>query len=450
MKQTVFLLALATSLLLGACVGDSKLPKATGKASITAINAIQGSPTLNFLIEERSIGTVAYKGTSTSGRYDDLEYDFNFDALFAGDTALTRIATEHIDFIANQNYTLLASGTMAAPVLTVWEEPERDFVDTDTAFQARFAHTSSSLSAATIDIYFAPDGVAPVLGEQVATLNFGEISAALDFESGDYVLIITTAGDPADVLFTSRPTNVFARNDLIITPFDGDANDTTSLVVRGLGAQGSSLPFRDPLATSTVQFLHAAMEMGATDVFDDAALSSQILSNHAYRDLTAEFPVAPGNYEYFYTPTGGTTVVSLDTTFIAGESQHFRIAAVGSGGSYSTINTTLNRRSISTAAKLLYFQTSNNFDLTDLFLVDAGTSITDQLAFRSGIPSRIPGVPLEIAPGSYDLFITDSTTSDILAGPFRLDVALGDVVDMVVFDNPTDPAVLDMVVYPTP
>ncbi len=449
MKRTVLLLALVTSQLLSACAGDSNFPTATGKASITAINAIHGSPSLNFLIQERSIGTVAYQGTSTAGSYDDLDYTFSFDTFFAGDTVLTRIASQDIEFVVGQHYTLLASGTIAAPVLTVWEEPERDFVATDTVFQARFAHTSDQLGADTIDVYFALDGVAPVLGEQVATLNFGEISGALDFEADDYVITITTSGDPADVLFTSRPTTLLSRSDLIITPFDGDANDTTPLVVRGLGALGGSIPFHDTLATSTVQFLHAAMEMGATDVFDDAALSSRILSNHAYRDLTADASIAPGSNEYFYTPTGDTAVVFLDTTFTATESRRHRVTAVGTGGVYSAVTTLLDRRSISTAAKLLYFQSSSNFEFTDLYILDAGTDIAGQVPFRLAIPSRIPGSPVELAPGSYDLFITESLKTDILAGPFRLDVVIGDVVDMVVFDT-VDPAVLDIVVYPTP
>lgn len=449
MKRTVLLLVLATGLLLGACGSGSQLPVATGKASITAINAIHGSPSMNFLIEELLIGTVAYKGTTSTASYDDLDYTFNFDVFFAGDTALTRIASQHIDFVADQHYTLLAAGTLAAPTLTVWEAAQRTFTDTDTVFQVRFSHTSDSLSAISIDIYFALDGVAPVLGEQAATLNFGKISGALDFETGDYVVIITTSGDPADVLFTSRPTTILPRTDLIVTPFDGDANNVTPLVVRGLSVLGGAIPFHNLLASSTVQFLHAAMEMGTSDVFDDEALSSQILANHAYRDLTPDAPVAAGNHQYFYTPAGDTTVVSLDTAFTAAESLHYRVTAVGAGGAYSTTNTLLDRRSVNTAARLLYFQSSNNFELTDLYVVAADTTIADQTPFLSRVVSRGAAPAFELAPGSYDLYITEFLETEILAGPFRLDVATGDVVDMVVFDT-VDPAVLEMIVFPNP
>ncbi len=449
MKQTLLFLALASGLLVSACGGDSKFPVATGKASITAINAIVASPNLNFLIEERSIGQVAYQATTTTSSWDDLEFTFSFDAIFAGATEVTRIASQRIDFVAGQRYTVVATGTVAAPTLTVWETPERIFEATETTFQVRFSHTSASLSTGAIDIYLALDGVAPVLGQAAATVAYRDISPAMDFESGEYVAIITSSGNPTDVLFTSRPTTVLARTDMVVTPFDGDANNTTSIVVRGLGTLGGSIPFHEPLALSTIQFLHAAMEMGTTDVFDDAALSSQILTNHAYRDLTADTSIAAGTYQYLYTPTGGISAVALDTQFFAGEGLHYRVAAVGSGGVYSTINTILDRRSISTGAKLLYFQSTNNFEFTDLYAVDAGTSITDQFPIRPGVASRIPIAPIELAPGSYDLYVTDFLDKGILAGPTRLDVVLGDVVDMVVFDT-VDPAVLETVVFPIP
>jgi hypothetical protein len=447
MKRTVLLLVLTAGLFLGACGGGSQRPVATGKASITAINAIHGSPDMNFLIEERAIGQVGYKRTTAVASYDDLDYTFSFDIFFAGDTALTRLISQHIDFVADRHYTILANGTIAAPVTTVWDVPQRTFADTVTVFQTRFSHTSNSLSAIMIDVYFSSDGAAPVPGEEVASLNFGDLSAALDFEAGDYVVTITTSGDPADILFKSSPATILARTNLVVTPFDGDANDTSSLVVRGLGVLGGTIPFNDSLASSTVQFLHTAREMGTTDVYDDAALTSQILAGHAYRDLTADADIAVGSYEYFYTPANDTAAVLLSTNVTVSEGFHFRVTAIGTGGVYSTTNTILDRRSIDTAAKLLYFPSSSNYEFTDLYIVEAGTTIEDQTPFRTAIVSMLPIPSLELAPGSYDVYITEFLEKVTLAGPFPLNVVRGDVIDMVVYDTDVT-EVLDIVVYP--
>jgi len=449
MKRTFLLLVLTAGLFLSACGGGSQLPVATGEASITAINAIHGSPDMNFLIEERTIGQIGYKGTTAIARYDDLDYTFNFDIFFAGDTVITRLASQHIDFVADRHYTILASGTIAAPVTTVWDVPQRNFTDTDTVFQTRYSHASASLSAVTIDVYFSLDGTAPVLGEEVATLNFGELSDPLDFEAGDYIVTITTSGDPADIIFKSSPATILARTNLVVTPFDGDANDTSALVVRGMGALGGAIPFHDSLASSTIQFLHTAREMDTTDVYDDEALTSQVLTGHAYRDLTTDAAIAVGSYEYFYTPANDTAAVLLSTNFTVAEGLHYRVAAVGSGGVYSTVNTILDRRSIDTAAKLMYFMSSSNYEFTDLYIVESGTTIEDQIPFRSGVISRIPSASLEVAAGNYDVYITEFLEKVALSGPFPLDIVRGDVVDMVVYDTDVT-EVLDIVVYPLP
>jgi len=449
MKQTALLLALSASLLLGACGGDSSLPVATGKASITAVNAIYGSPALNFLIEERSLAAVPYKGTMPAASYDDLDYAFSFEVLIAGDTEVTRIASQNIDFIAGQHYTLLASGTLAAPTLTLWEIAERTFVDTETVFQARFAHTSDSMGA--IDVYFGLDGVAPVLGEQVATLAFGEISAPLDFETDEYAVTITTAGDDTDILYQSSASRILERTDLIIAPFDGDENDTSPIVVRALNTGGGAATFLDPNFPSTIEFLHGSYDLGSSDVYDDEALTSQLLSDHTFRQLTPATDIADGEYEFFYTPSDDTSVVSLQSTFIATNGAHFRIIATGTGGTYSTINMGLNRRSLSTAAKLNFLSTSSNFDFLSLYIVTADGTIENTLPFQAGIVSGQANAPYQMLPGSFDVYLTQFGDTEIIAGPFRIDVALGDVLDMVVYDKlDGDTGFVDIEVLPVP
>jgi hypothetical protein len=449
-KRTAIVLALVSGFLLGACSDGSSLPDATGKAEISAINAIYGSPDLTFLIEERSIGAVPYKQRSTTASYDDLDYTFNFDVFFAGNIELIRIASHHIDFVADQTYTILATGTVAAPILTVWESTKREFAATDTVFQARFSHTSNSLGA--IDVYFALAGVAPVLGQEVASLSFGGISAEMDFETDDYILTITASGDPTDILLESAVTTVPSQIDLIVTPFDGDANNTAPIVARGLVSTGGTIPFSDPLFPAALQFLHAARDLhvgvGAdlTDIYEDEALLSRVVAGIAYRELTAPAPVLSGDYVFSYTPAGDTSVVTLASPYTIAQPLNYRITVGGGNGVYVTTNVVLDHRAVDTAVKLLYSQLTNNFQFTNLYLVEAGTLIEGQVPFLSAVNSGQTSVH-EIAPGSYDVYITEFGETEIFAGPFRLDAALGDVFDMVVYDT-DDPVVQDIVLLP--
>ena len=178
MKRISGLFAAAAVLMLAACDTESTLPEATGKGTIRAINAMPTSPEFRLLIEERSLDTVAYRSASSPARYDDLEYTFNIEIPFAGESSVRRVASQFIDVQADKDYTLLVSGAVAAPTITLWENDERIFDEGSTVFQGYFAHAAASLG--TVDYYFAAPGVAPVLGEQVATLSFGEIAAPVD------------------------------------------------------------------------------------------------------------------------------------------------------------------------------------------------------------------------------------------------------------------------------
>ncbi len=104
MKQILVVLAFAATLMISGCGGESSLPKATGKANLRAINAIPTSSEINFLIEERSLGTAGYQNSTTPAPFDDLNYTFNFEAFYAGETSSRRFASENIDVVANQDY----------------------------------------------------------------------------------------------------------------------------------------------------------------------------------------------------------------------------------------------------------------------------------------------------------------------------------------------------------
>ena len=79
MKRYPVLIVCAAALLLGACGKESKLPKATGKGTVRALNTIPASPPLAFLIEERGLGLIGYKSATAAAQYDDLSYTFNFE-----------------------------------------------------------------------------------------------------------------------------------------------------------------------------------------------------------------------------------------------------------------------------------------------------------------------------------------------------------------------------------
>ncbi len=442
MKRIFLLLACIGMSLLVACGGDSRFPEASGKASIRAINAIPRSSVINFRVEQRSIDTIVYKTASTSVRYDDLDYTFYFDAQYSGEQTARRIGSRQLDVVADKDYTFLVSGPLANPTITLWEGDERIFEAEETVFEARFAHTAASLGS--VDVYFALPGVAPVLGEQVATLAFGEISPAVDYAADDYVLTITAAGDPAIIEYVSDTVTFAERGNYIITPFDGDTGDNGPVFARALNSTGNSLSMPDPRFPPTVEFINASMDLGTSDIYDDEMLTSLRLQNHAFRDVSAEIDVAVGANTFYYTPAGSTASVTLEGQMSAISGLRYRVFASGAAGALLWNFLIPDRQPIDTSAKFLIHPVSVNFAAVDLYIVDADATIDELAPSRPGLVSGLAVSPTLLAPGSYDVYLTAFDTKDIAAGPYRIDVARGDIVDTIVFDT-VDPAVLDIV-----
>ena len=109
-----------------ACGSDSSLPVATGKGTIRAINANPTSPEIGFLIEERTLDGMNYKGMAQPRRWDDLVYTFNFEYRPLGIGASNeRVASElldaslHLLYLGSPSAALRASSRVSYKV-TYW------------------------------------------------------------------------------------------------------------------------------------------------------------------------------------------------------------------------------------------------------------------------------------------------------------------------------------------
>ena len=123
---------------LASCTGDTAFPVATGKGTVRAINAIKTAPGITFMIEERLISAVEFKSSTSAQQYDDLEYIFNFEVLFVGDTERQRIASQFLDVVKDKEFTFIIGGALADPTITIWEVDVRVWSGTETVFEARF------------------------------------------------------------------------------------------------------------------------------------------------------------------------------------------------------------------------------------------------------------------------------------------------------------------------
>ena len=446
MRPLLYLVACAALLAVGGCAKESQRPVATGKANIRAINSIPGSPPIQFLIESRSLGGVDYKSTSSTARYDDLSYTFNFEAVLAGDTTRTRVASYPLDVVADMDYTFLIGGALDAPTITLWEEPATTFTGDEDTLSLRIGHTAQSLG--DVDVYFGPPGTVPVAGTAIGTLSYGEYLPPMDVTEGDYVLTYTPAGDPNTILFESNMLTLLKQTTRLLTIFDADENDTSPWSVRIINLDvGSSGIVADANYPSTARFIQASINFADSDIYDDDPFTTPIVAGHTFRDDTGDIPVPTGTVPITYTTAGDTSMllIDVDRDIPAGTHQLYVVANVA--GTDVLISSTPDRRSISTLARLSIMNTASNFDGLDVYLVTTGTSIDDVSPLLFGLTPGLTPIQIPVAANDYEVYVTIAGEKTVVAGPIPLSAQLGGVYFGIVYDT-TDPAVADFEFIP--
>ena len=423
--------------IISACTSDSQLPSPTGKGSVRAINAIGTSPPISFLIEERAIANVDFKTTSIKAPYDDFEYTFNIEAVLAGDTTQTRLASQSLQVVKDTDYTFVISGDLATPTLTVWDKPARVFADGDTVFEAGFGHMSPALG--NVDIFFADPAVVPAAGNEIGTLAPGERLPPLDLQAGEYVLTMTTAataGVLGDILFTSDVLTLQAASTLLFMIFDSDANDRGPFSVRAINeATGAVTNIVDPLFPPTIRFLHASQDLGVADIFIDDPLTTPVIEDQDFRGISAEIEIAEGALPVTYTAFDniGTILVDNDLSIPAGARIDYYV--VGEGASPVSVAAVPDRRSVETFARFTLVYAETNHASLDFYTVAVGTDIAEQTPRYVGMTVGLDPLASQLVAGSIDMYLTETGEKTVVVGPIQLDLALGDVVTAIVYDT---------------
>lgn len=446
MRKTLLLGCIAV-LTLGACTGESNFPVATGEGVVRAINTIPTSPTYGFLIEERTIGAAAYASVTNQTSWDDFPYTFNFDVVLPDSPLIQRVASSTIQVEDEGEYTFLITGEVAAPTIIVWEGVIRDWQDTETTFQTRFAHTAQSLGP--IDVYFAAPGIAPALGEQVATLSFGELQPPVDYELGEYVYIVTTAGDPNDVLFMAETLAPAAQVGFIMSVFDGTANDLGPLAGRLITDGGISTSLVDVGYLPTIRFFHASAALDPSDIYTDELLTDLIVTNHSFREVTGDIDIAPDTYPFTYTSVGNVGSILYEGSAVIFPTSHYQFYVRGPEGAQNSFVWVPNRRSVETQVKLSFIHTAINNPIVDFYIVEAGASILDAFPLFTNVNPGTQPLDSIIRESELEFYLTVAGEKTIVAGPVPLTTNYGDVLEFVSYDN-VDPATTDLILVPLP
>jgi hypothetical protein len=436
-----WILALSCALL--ACTESSR-ETASGRGNIRGVNAIVDVLDTNFLIEERSLGVLTYKSASPARRFDDLHYLFNFDIAITGQLNSQRIASIPREIVADHDFVFVAAGYVASPDTFVWEEPEREWTDTETVFEMAFAHLD--ITTGPLDVYFAPPGTDPVLGNQQGTIAYGDKTDVREFETGEYQLILTTPNSPLDVQYSGIPFTNPAGQTSTYMILTADPTITGSISVRQLLPAGDTFEVPDERFPPTIQLITASLETGNVDlVIDNDFVNPPTISDQPFGIVSADVDVPAGTTPFTYTAPGDTTALLEEDTSIA-TGRRTTIILLGDLSTLATTILTSQRRTLATEARIRFANAAFNNSPLDVYFSPEGSVLGDIFPLtRQELGAATDYI--QIAAGSYELTLTAAADKDIiLLGPVLIDLENGDIEEMVFLDN-VDPAIVDLLIY---
>jgi hypothetical protein len=442
-SAVALLIALA---LVGGCAKTSQT-EATGKGTIRGINAIVTAPDLSFLIEERSLGSVTFKGVAGFNRYDDLSYNFNFDIQLPGTTSLTRLATEFIDVVADTEYTLVLTGSVANPTIMRWEEPERTWAETETVFEADFVHLSPEIGE--VDVYFAPVGIAPTLGSAIGTLNYGDRIPYAEFQDAQFQIFVTPKDDvdPLNYLYQSAIFSSSPGTRVTFALFDPDPSITADIAVNLISASGGSTSIPDITKPAVIRLLHAAIDIGRVDGFFNSDFATNVFPDVGFGEVSAYTDIGTIATTVTLTDLGNTGAIVHEEE-ISGSGNSKRTIVLGGASSTLLFKGLRDEgRPLETNPVMRITNTSLNSDVVTIYLLDPGTPITaDERPVYAGLPVQVDTGFFGIESGIRELTITSFGTIEPISTPITIDVTNGDFADIVILDN-VDPGVVDVVIF---
>lgn len=435
-------LSALTLLLLAAGCSETRFTEATGEGTVRGINAVVQLDNVTFRIEEFALGGVPFKGSSATAPYDNLSYTFNFDLGVPGESAPRRLASRAVDVVDQQDYTFVLTGDATSQQIVLWERTQRDWVGDEDVFEIIVGHLNTTLAA--VDVYLVQTSQAVDPTTLVGSVNFGEQLDAYEAGIGEYQVIVTTQGQPTDILFQSVPVTILGGQTYIAAAFDADPSITGPASLRLINQGGTAVELPDERFPGTAQFINASLGLGNIDIAIDGDFTNLAVTDLEYGEVSPDVDAPSALTPFTYVPTGNTMPL-LEEDAVVPRGSRDMIILSGPPDGLVTIQLESPRRGFSTSAQFRLVSTTTNLDFVDIYLLEPGTDINTVNPQFFAVGRGFNRVTT-IAPGDLELTITELTGKTPVIPPQIVSLNANDFVEIILLDD-TDPTAVRTLIY---
>jgi uncharacterized protein DUF4397 len=419
----LLLLALAST----GCGSGRKNPPDT---TVRAINVVPSFQSLAFRREQLTASNLSVllgyqAGTSPDETYDEDTYTFYVASATIGTGQSVDRDSFSYKVVAGTLYTFVFMESGGAVTHTVLESPRLTSSATNAQVQA--AHGVETLP--TVDVYLEAPGTDISSATPWGTIGFKESLASREVPAGTYELVVTEAGNPAHVLFTTESFELGGgvSNTFVLSPDAGEGIAPLNvLLFNGTG----STPLVDDSYPAYMRALNGATDQAPRDVAVNNQFTPPLFPAAPFAMPTSYQTLAAGaSIPINVTPVGNPGVLELTNAVSVAPAKAYTTFFTGDAGALALNFEQDNRRRIAGQATITFYDAAPVGPDVDVLILVPGTDPNTVNGFTT-TTSVTPGSvqPASMAaPASYEIWLRTFsgtvTPGAILAGPVSVTLA---------------------------
>lgn len=450
-------IALAT---LAAACDNSSLNEDETTFHMRSLNLVEDAPTLQVDLDETTVHSLNYGGSSTFSAGHPGRHDITFHAVLPADldddddddeTETPVTGSTSYTFLAGTPYTLVMYGRLDDIRTYIVEGfNQRDDVDDD---KLVLHFTNASPNAGEVDVYITAANAGVATRQYIDTLALTEsttpVELALVRDDDDLDDDSTLSAEVVVELMRPGTTDPIYRSDGITFSEQGrvliavaNANGPGTTPVKLVTLSGST--YRNAVDNAALKFVHISHDTPALDVTVGSGLADPLARNISFRQSVDYVAIKDGENGMIAVPAGAGSPYVFFEEFTASGGGYYTAYAMGPASVVDAVVMAADSRSVPTQASFRFVHGAGSLEEQeplDLYLRLPGETVDfddDETAPSvSSLTYQTASSYFTLKEGDYEIYFAYAGTSTIVMGPTPFRVATGDITSLVLLDDGT-------------